>query len=93
VTPERFPDGLPLELNLRVFRTHKGDIEQGVLGEIIIRNPTRDAQVKRSGPILFTSKEFVADYHLIPHDLNSEAGGATGEGKLDLFATWSRTAR
>jgi hypothetical protein len=90
ITPERFPrekfkDGLPLEMNLRVFRTHKGDIEQGVLGEIVIRNPNPDAKVRRSGPILFESKEFVADRRDIPWELNSEAGGAAGAGKLDLF--------
>jgi hypothetical protein len=85
VTPEKFPDGLPLEMNIRVFRTHKGNIEEGVLGEIVVRNPNRAAKVKRSGPILFESKEFVTDLHLIPRELNSEAGGAGGAGKLDLF--------
>src|SRR5262245_58225601 len=85
VTKQRYPNGLPLELNLRVFRTFKGDIERGVLGELVIRNPNPDAPVKRSGPIVFESKEFVADRRIIPRELNSEIGGAAGAGKVDLF--------
>jgi hypothetical protein len=72
-------------LNLRVFRTYKGDIERGVMGELVIRNPNPDAKVRRSGPILFTSKEFVADRRVIPRELDSEIGGAAGAGKIDLF--------
>jgi ABC-type transport system involved in multi-copper enzyme maturation permease subunit len=85
VTKDRYPNGLPLELNLRVFRTFKGDIERGVLGELVVRNPNPDAPVKRSGPIVFESKEFVSDRRLIPIELNSEIGGAAGAGKLNLF--------
>src|SRR5437773_2461695 len=85
ITPEKYSNGLPLELNLRVFRTFKGDIERGVLGELVIRNPNPDAPVKRSGPIVFESKEFVADRRTIPRELNSEIGGAAGAGKVDLF--------
>jgi hypothetical protein len=83
VTPEKYPKGLPLEMTIRVFRSYKGDIEQGVLGEIVLRNPDPAAAVKRSGPILFSSKEYVADYHLIERELNSESG--SGRGKIDLF--------
>ena len=86
ITKEKYPNGLPLELNLRVFRTYKGDIERGVLGELVIRNPNPDAPVKRSGPIVFESKEFVADRRVIPRELNSEIGGAAGAGKVDLFS-------
>ena len=85
ITKEKYAKGLPLELNLRVFRTFKGDIERGVLGELVIRNPNPDAPVKRSGPIVFESKEFVADRRVIPRELNSEIGGAAGAGKIDLF--------
>ena len=83
VTPERYPNGLPIEMTIRVFRTYKADIERGVLGEIVIRNPNPAARVKRSGPILFESKEFVADRKLIPRELNAETGLASG--KVDLF--------
>lgn len=83
VTPEKFPDGLPLELNLRVFRSYKGNIERGVLGEIVIRKPTPDGNGLASGPMLFTSKEFVADKHQIPLKVISPEGGAAPP--LDLF--------
>jgi len=56
---------LPLELNLQVFRTYKGNIERGVLGEIILRNPDDTARNRQSGPIVFPSKEFVSDFKLI----------------------------
>ena len=46
---------------------------------------TRTRKVKRSGPIVFESKEFVADRRIIPRELNSEIGGAAGAGKVDLF--------
>jgi hypothetical protein len=75
---------LPLEMNLRVFRSYKGDIEQGILREIVVRNPDPAAPIKRSGPILFESKEYVSQQRLIPRELTSETGAGTG-GKLDLF--------
>jgi ABC-type transport system involved in multi-copper enzyme maturation permease subunit len=84
VTPETYPNGLPIEMTLRVFRSYKGDIERGVLGEIVVINPDPAAPVKRSGPILFESKEYVADYRVIPRELNSETGSGS-EGKIDLF--------
>ncbi len=37
--PEDFKDGLPLEMTLRVFRTHKGIIEQGITGTIQLVKP------------------------------------------------------
>lgn len=65
VSREKYPDGLPLELNLQVFRTYKGNIERGVLGEIIFRNPDDARRMPDSGPIVFVSKEFQSDYKLI----------------------------
>jgi hypothetical protein len=82
---ERYPNGLPLELNLRVFRSFKGNIERGVLGELVIRKPIKDGVTVSSGPILFESKEFVTDSRTIPWQLNSEKGGVAGRGELDLF--------
>lgn len=85
VTRERYPDGLPLELNLQVFRTYKGNIERGVLGEIVIRNPDPRARVKQSGPIVFESKEFQSDFRLINSDKLFAPGQSVGGQKLDLF--------
>ena len=60
ITPERHPDGFDLELNLRVFRTYKGDMEKGILGSIVLRNPDPGAKVRRSEAINFTAKEFAS---------------------------------
>jgi len=83
VTPEKYPKGLPLELNLRVFRSYKGNIERGVLGEMVIRNPNPEAQGRSSGPMTFISKEFATDRRDIPREVVSPEGG--NAPKLDLF--------
>ena len=51
---------VPLELNLRVFRTTKGDIEGTVQGEILLVNPekTLPVQDRYSAPISFEAEEF-----------------------------------
>jgi hypothetical protein len=60
VTERRFPDGLPLEMTLGIFRTHKGDIEQIIRGELEVVNPESGY---RSEPISFRPMEFEI-YHL-----------------------------
>jgi hypothetical protein len=85
ITKERYPEFLPLELNLQVFRTYKGNIEKGVLGEIIIRNPDPRARVKQSGPIVFNAVEFASDPKPISSKNLFPAGQVGGSGKLDLF--------
>ena len=46
-----YPDGLPMEMTIRVFRTYKGEIERGILGKIILING--DPEVHRA----FLSKD------------------------------------
>lgn len=79
VRQEQFGDELPVELNIRVFRTTKGDIEQGVLGSLVLRNPETGLA---SRPINFVAKEFQTDLHRIPRKLT--AAGSEGR-ELDLF--------
>lgn len=55
LSPQRFPEGLPLELNLGVFRTHKGNIEKPVLGSLAVRNPRTGLYVETE---IFESVEF-----------------------------------
>ncbi len=53
---EMFPDGeIPVEMNIGVFRTHKGNIEKGVLGSLSLRNPETGLTVEVA---IFESKEF-----------------------------------
>jgi ABC-type transport system involved in multi-copper enzyme maturation permease subunit len=77
ITPERFPNGLPVAMTLAVFRTYKGDIEKGVLGSLAVRNPTTGKKVEVK---LFRSKEYVIDEHDIPREFRTPKGE-----KVDLF--------
>lgn len=85
VTPERFPNGLPLEMTLRIFRTHKGDIEKGVQGSIFVRNPNTNADVRSSAPIPFEGKEFVTQELFIPNKLTAIRNDGTTVDDIDLF--------
>lgn len=77
ITPEQFPNGLPLEMVVRVFRSYKGDIEKGILGSIVLKNP----RTGRSSKIeTFRAKEFFVDHHDIPRKLTDPAGKP-----IDLF--------
>lgn len=57
ITEQDFPNGFPLELTLRVFRTHKGNIERGIPGTIRIKNPSRNAKIRESVEFPFIAKD------------------------------------
>ncbi|NDC54204.1 MAG: ABC transporter permease [Planctomycetia bacterium] len=81
LTEREFPDGLPLEMIVRVFRTYKGDIEKGIAGSVRVRNPATGLQ---SDPIYFTAKEFTIDSLVIPRQVvTTTADGGTRQ--VDLF--------
>lgn len=82
VTAGEFPDGLPLEMIVRVFRTYKGEIEKGIAGSVRVRNPASGLQ---SDPIYFTAKEFTIDSLLIPRELPVTTTDG-GTRQVDLFA-------
>lgn len=77
VTPDRFAAGLPVDLNIRVFRTFKGEVEKGIVGSIVLRNPRTKVA---SAPRNFIAKEFILDRHNIPRKLVDPSGKP-----LDLF--------
>lgn len=81
ITQNRYPDGLPIDLKLRVFRTYKGDIVTPVRATVTLRNP-ETPQVE-SDPIGFLTKEYQVDEKLIPVEL----AGTDGEKArtLNLF--------
>lgn len=94
VTPEKFPNGLPLELTIRVFRSHKGRIEQRVTGSIVIKNPDPKKDLQ-SAPLIFETAEYSVQELTVPR--NQPLVGADGktrdkikqDGKerdADLFA-------
>lgn len=68
---EDFPEGLRMDMTIRVFRTHKGDIEKGVLGSFVLRNPRTGLSTE---PQDFVAKEYVTDRHLIPTRVLDSSG-------------------
>lgn len=85
ITPERYPDGLPLEMNLAVFRTYKGNIEKGVMGEITLRNVNPDAKVRSSPPMTFESREFVSHRFHIDRKMKVGKNPDGSDITLDIF--------
>ena len=55
--------GLPVEVTMGVFRTHKGDIEQRVNGSLSIRNPVTGLRVE---VMTFSTEEFITQALLVP---------------------------
>jgi len=82
VFPEKmFPDGLPVEMTLEVFRSHKGDIERPIWGSLSLRNPDTGRTVKVRD---FLAKKFATDVQWIPRQLVDRHGDREPE-TLDLF--------
>lgn len=78
VTPEEYPDGLPLEMKIRVFRSWKGDINRGIAGSLTVRNPQTG---RASLPKNFLCMDDQIDRrHRIPLKLTDSAGQP-----IDLF--------
>ena len=98
ITSRRFPvsnpefeRGIPLDLTLRVFRTHKGDIESGILGRLeVVEFLTQEEKARGqtplvSEPIIFYAEEFTADRKYIPRKLNARRGSGPLQKNVDLF--------
>lgn len=86
ITADRFPNGFDLELNIRAFRTHKGNIERGIRGGLVLRNPNPNAPIRQSEEIPFTTKEFVIDKRPIPTTMRvMDREGRFQDG--DIFET------
>ena len=79
VTRERFGDGIPVEMSIRAYRSHKGNIEKTLQGSLTVRNPDTGAE---SNPIDFPVNEYVVDEILLP--LVSD--GIDGDGKIARVA-------
>lgn len=79
---DRFPEGIPLELTIEVFRTYKGDTEgkdiPPIHGSLMLHNPTTDEQVEVR---IFPAKEFSTDTQYIPWKITCASDGRT----FDLF--------
>ena len=63
ITKNRFPEGLPVEMTLGVFRTHKGDMEKQISANIALRNPKTGLFVDVE---TFSTEEFITKAIRIP---------------------------
>lgn len=80
VTPDQFPDGLPVEMTIRVFRSWKGKMDEGLLGSLVLRNPKTG---RTSGMRTFRCKDAQIDRLEIPAKL-PDAANPSGP-QLELF--------
>jgi ABC-type transport system involved in multi-copper enzyme maturation permease subunit len=81
ISEREFPDGLPLEMIIRVFRTHKGRIEEGIHGTVQLRNPVTNL-TSEAFPIV--AREFTIDALTIPRRLTTVLADGTAR-EIDLF--------
>jgi hypothetical protein len=88
-TDEEGKKYLPLELIVRVFRTYKGDIEQGIQGSIRLRNP--DNPDMKSNEDIFTAKDASINSFDIPvtlyngqKQINLMKDLVTKDGRLEV---------
>ena len=76
-----FPQGLPIEMSIRVFRTYKGEIESGILGTIVLKNPTTGMQAEE---IPFTASDNSVDQLFIDRRIKAALPGGQFR-EVDLF--------
>jgi hypothetical protein len=89
VDEEEFPDGLPLEMTIRVFRTYKGTITEGIHGTVQLRNPSNQL---RSEAFPIVGREFTIDELWIPRRLNTVLADG-GVREADLYADFVADGR
>ena len=81
VTPERYPNGIPVDLSVRAYRSFKGDIESGIRGTLTMRNPETKVESK--------PRDFVVEeYQVAEETLPQKVRGTDTSGKvtdLDVF--------
>ncbi|TWT82002.1 hypothetical protein CA13_34570 [Planctomycetes bacterium CA13] len=74
VSEARYPNGLPLDMSLRAYRSFKGDIETGIRGSITMKHPEQSI---RSNPITFIVDEYSVDEKLLPTAIEGTDGNET----------------
>ncbi|MEX2560652.1 MAG: hypothetical protein WD403_12095 [Pirellulales bacterium] len=78
IHPADYPNGVPIEMTIRVYRTYKGEIDKGILGSITLVNPRNPklSSIFRT----FLAKEYSIDQHVIPLKFQDDTGRS-----VDLF--------
>lgn len=80
IREERFGEGLPVDMNIEVFRTYKGNIEKGVIGSLSLRNPRTGLRVEVE---VFESKEFAPKSFLVPRTITRFSGADVVSSRRD----------
>jgi hypothetical protein len=82
---EMFPDGLRVQLNIRLFRTTKEDIDKPILGSIVLRSPLTGLA---TSPRNFAAREFFTLDYFLPRKMTDAAGKP-----IDVFDDLARDGR
>ncbi|NIP85899.1 MAG: hypothetical protein GTO03_10200, partial [Planctomycetales bacterium] len=77
VTAADYPQGLPLELTIRVYRSHKGKVDEPIQGSVVVRNPDTGLESREQ---IFSGKDFALDRILVPRKLYDSQ-----DNQIDLF--------
>jgi ABC-type transport system involved in multi-copper enzyme maturation permease subunit len=75
-----FPESIPLDLTIEVFRTHKGDVSKAVAGGLWLRNPDTGLKVEAQ---VFGAKKFSRDVRPIPRSIEVFKKDAKGKPVKD----------
>lgn len=68
ITPSRFDGGgLPIEMTISVYRSHKGNMERTVMGEVLVRNPKTGLT---AGVNIFNSEKYRTKAIFIPRSID-----------------------
>ncbi|MDG2206503.1 MAG: hypothetical protein P8K78_01220 [Pirellulales bacterium] len=78
LTPEKYPDGFDLDVNIRVYRSYIGKIDAPIVGSIFVRNPETG---KRTREQIFSGKDFTIDQMHI-----ARKAWSMDDELVDLFA-------
>ncbi|MCL2711403.1 MAG: hypothetical protein FWE95_11035 [Planctomycetaceae bacterium] len=81
-SPETLAQGLPIEVTMGVFRTHKGNIEQRVNGSLSIRNPKTGMRVE---VMTFSTEEFITKALLVPRKFEGTPQVVQRQGRDALY--------
>jgi ABC-type transport system involved in multi-copper enzyme maturation permease subunit len=76
-----FPDAIPVEMTIEVFRLRKGDIEKPIHGELWVRNPQTQRKILVH---TFGAKKYATDTQWIPRTLLDRTSDGRTEA-VDLF--------
>jgi hypothetical protein len=76
-----FPEAIPVEMTIEVFRSHKGDVSKPILGRLWVRNPQTGRQIDVRN---FGARKFATDVEWIPRTLVERKSDGRTE-RVDLL--------